>query len=89
MPVVVVEMVTGLHVNSQWTTACLVLELQLSATDDAQFDVIRGTLCVEDYSVLNSGLELQVNVSRVTHVEPGEVDRGISNPEGDDVVEEV
>lgn len=89
MPVVVVEVVAGLDVHAQGTAARLVLELQLRATDDAQLDVVRGPLGVEQHRIFDGRLELQVDVARVAHVEAGQVESGVRNAERDHVVEEI
>lgn len=63
MPLIVVQVVAGLHIHAQRSISCLILKLQLLATDNAKFDVVRWSLGMEQHCVLNRCPELKVNVA--------------------------
>lgn len=54
MPLIVVQVVAGLDVHAERPAAGLILELQLLAADNAQFDVVRWSLVwIEQWQVMS------------------------------------
>lgn len=57
MPLVVVQVITGLYVHTERTATSLILELQFLAVDDSQFYVIGWSLKllkIVDYSLIKT-----------------------------------
>jgi len=58
-------------------------------TYNGQFDEISGAFAVQNDGVVYRGLEFKVNVSDVTHVESWQVNAGIGDAEGHNIVEQI
>lgn len=67
----------------------MVLETDLVAVEDRDFDVISGTLTVNNHTAFHCRFEFEINVPAVTHVERGQTDRRVRYAECHHVVEEI
>lgn len=75
--------------HGQWAAASLVLEVHLITTVYGDFYVISWASAVDYHGVFSGCFELEVNVTAVAHVEGWQVDCGVDDSEGHNVVEQI
>ena len=67
VPVVISKSARCLNTDGKWAAAGLVLEVDHVTAIDGNYDVVVGTLAVDDNCIVDSRLKLKVYVTAMSH----------------------
>lgn len=87
MPFIVTQIVRCLHANGKRPSTGHILEMYLVSTVYRNFDIIDGSLAMNNYSILDSGLKLEINVTAVPNIKSRQIDTSIPYAECDYILE--